>query len=216
MLARRYVVSIVVMAVIGGVGACTRTDTADTAGGQPSAQIQNAENVLAGLVPNNVADKFQLDLAEHIEQFIVDCMAAYDFTYRPKDPHSLVDVETDTDFASVDYARTYGFGVTAFPHLADTRDPNANYLDALDYGHRSSYEQQLSSCADSAAQLAKQQNGIIEAERRFSRTDKLVQVDPHYRAAQKEWTRCAAASGYSKPSRLDLIRDFETERDVII
>jgi hypothetical protein len=215
MLARRCLLPIAAMVIAGGVCGCTRAST-DTARGLPSEQVRNAEDVLAGLVPNDVADKFQLDLTAHTEQFIADCMATYGFTYQPKDPHSLVDIVTDTDFTSLDYARAYGFGVTTFPHFVQTQDPNATYLKSLDSNLLKSYGGQLPLCADTGAQKAKRQDGVAEAERRFSRTDELVQADPKYRTAQQKWTACAATTGYPEPSRLDLIRSFQTERDLIM
>jgi hypothetical protein len=104
---RAYVLAIIAMAVLGIVGACARADNTE---GPSSAQVQKVENILAGLEPNSVVDEFQLVLAEHTEQLTANCMAAHNFLYRPKDPHSLVDTVTDTDFASLDYARKYGSG----------------------------------------------------------------------------------------------------------
>jgi hypothetical protein len=212
---RRYALSIIAMAVVAGAGGCTHTGTSNTAGASPSSQVRHVEDVMAELVPNSVADQFRLNLADHTEHLISDCMASHGFTYEPTDPHSLVDVTTDTDFASLTYARTYGFGVTSLPTFTATRHPKEDYLNSLDGAHRKSYELQFPRCADSATELVKQRDGVTEAERRFSRTDSLVQTDPEYRTAMKAWATCAAAAGYSETSRVSLIGSFQTERDLI-
>jgi hypothetical protein len=213
MLKRRYTLVVIATAVVGVAGACTRAGNTES---PQSAQVQKIENILAEIEPNSVADEFQLALTEHTERLTASCMAAHDFLYRPKDPHGLVDIVTDTDFASVDYAREYGFGVTAAPVLANTPDPNADYVASLDNARRQSFEAQLSLCSDSAVNAAKQQDGVTEAEQRFSRTDRQVRADAAYRAAEKEWARCATSAGYSQPTRLDLIRSFRMERDTIM
>jgi hypothetical protein len=105
--------------------------------------------------------------------------------------------------------------VTATPVFAAAPDLNADYLGSLDNARRQSFEAQLPLCADSAANVAKQQDGVTQAEQRFARTDPLVRADEAYRTAENVWARCAAAAGYPQPTRLDLINSFRTERDTI-
>lgn len=214
---RAYALSLIALTVVVSAGACTHTRTSNTSGvSPPSSQVTHAEDVMAELVPNSIVDQFRLDLAAHTERLISDCMASHRLRYEPKDPHSLVDVTTDTDFASLSYARTYGFGVTSLPTFTATQHLKDDFLNSLDDAPRKSYERQLSLCADSAAELVDRRDGVTEAERRFSRTDNLVQTDPEYRTAMKAWIICAAAAGYSEPSRMSLIDSFRTERDLLI
>jgi hypothetical protein len=200
-----------------GAAACTGGggNTGQTTTRATPEQVSRAESILAELEPNSAGDEHRLALADQAEKLTATCMADNRFRYLPKDPHALVDVATDTDFSSVDYARRYGFGVTASPMFAATSDPNSGYVDSLPQAKRESYEAQLGRCADAAAGEAGRRSGEAEAERRFSRTDLLVRSDPRYRAAEQAWARCAAAKGYLSPTRLDLINSFRAERDAL-
>lgn len=218
----------VVVVMTGVAGACTRSGGAGstapaqavsaqtrTASASPG-DIRKAEDILAELEPNGAADKFRLDLARQTEELIADCMAVHGFRYRPKDPRTLVDTITDTDFASLNYARIYGFGVTAAPVFLQVADPNTSYLDALGQTRRQLFEKDLAQCAGEADADVRGRTGLAEAEQRIARTDQRVRSDAEHLSAQRAWARCAAAVGYPHLTRLDLISVFDREREAIL
>jgi hypothetical protein len=208
---------VITIAVVGSVGACARADNATS---PPSTQAQTpaqkVENILANLEPNSVGDEFQLALAGHIERLTADCMAKHDFQYQARDPRSLVDIVTDIDSASLDYAQKYGFGVTAIPVFDTTPDPTVAYVGSLSNERKEAFNAQFERCAESATNDARQQEGVTEAEQRFSKVDGLVRADAAYHTAEQEWARCATAAGYSQPTRVELINSFSTERDELV
>lgn len=216
MYARRCALIVLTVAACSVAAACTGGGNTDqTAFRATPEQIRKAESILAELEPNAVGDEFRLALADQAEHLTATCMADHRFRYLPKDPHTLVDVVTDTDFSSPDYANRYGFGVTVSPVFASSPDPNRDYVDSLSATKQTSYETRLARCADEAAGEAERRSGQTEAERRFTRTDLLVRSSPRYRAAEQAWARCAAAKGYRNPTRLDLINSFRAERDTL-
>ena len=209
----RHLVTLVAVAVVACAGGCASAGTGNTHSVPVPARVRHAEDVLAGIAPNADADTFQLGLAARAEQLIVGCMATGGFTYRPKDPRSLVDVTTDTDFASLDYARTYGFGVTSVPTFTVTGDPNTGYVDSLAPDRSRAYHARLSSCADPADRTAREEAGEVAAGHLYTRTDARVHADARYRDAATVWAHCAAAAGHPTTSRPDLIRSFTTRRE---
>ena len=207
--------TLVALAIAGGV--CVAYNHADATGLRPaSPQVRAAEDVYAGLAPNSTSDAFELGTVSRREQLMGECMSARGLTYRPKDPRGLVDVVTNSDFTSLDYARRYGFGVTAFPRFATTPDPNARYVDALPAPARNAYEVQLESCVDAAADQDARTPVLAEARQRAARGQTRVLSDSRYRAAERAWVRCSTAAGHPAASRPDLIAGLRTDREHVL
>ena len=120
-----------------------------------------------------------------------------------KNPRSLVDVTTDTDFASLAYARTYGFGISAWPRFAvDNRD--IAIMDGLSPATRATYARRVDSCSESASAASQRHFGVAAANNEFNRIDGAVRTTAAYRRASGAWHACAERVGYPEPSRLAL------------
>jgi hypothetical protein len=201
-----------VLGLVLGAAACGSGGTRPPGPANPHAL--RLERILAGEVPDSTADRYELDLAGRQESLTAACMTAARLRYRPRSPDEIVDTQTNTDFGSLDYAKRYGFGITALPTFG-RGDPNRGYLDSLPAEARASYEQQLTRCAQRAGAQADQEYGVAEANREFDRIDDRVESDPRYRAALARWALCAAAAGHPEPSRLDLIDMLQGRLDSI-
>jgi hypothetical protein len=176
-----------------------------------AARAAHLEDILAGVAPDRDADQFELDLAGRKENLIATCMAGHQMTYQPRDPHSVVDTVTNTDFASKDYAAQYGFGIATFPTFSGT-DGNAQYLKSLSEDQRREYQK----CDETANTQAQDEYGVKQANDRFTQRDDAVRADSRYTAAQAQWATCAAAKGYQQPNREALIDSLRTDHDKIL
>jgi hypothetical protein len=198
------------LAVLCAVAACSPhgggAEASDVA-----ARAAHLEDILAGVVPDREADQFELDLASRKENLIATCMTGHNMSYQPRDPHSVVDVVTNTDFASKDYAAQYGFGIATFPTFSGT-DGNAQYLKTLSDDQRREYKK----CDETANAQAQDEYGVKQANDRFTQRDDAVRADPRYQAAQTGWATCAAAKGYRQPTREALIESLRADHDKII
>ncbi|HEY2694707.1 MAG TPA: hypothetical protein VGJ45_04505 [Pseudonocardiaceae bacterium] len=206
-------------ALMAGAGLVAVLGAAACAGGSTppphlSAHGQQLSRILAGLEPKSVADQFELAMTARQQQLDVSCMAAHHLRYLAQDPDNLVDTVTETDFSSLDYAKTYGFGVTTFPHLTGT-DPNAAALAAMKPAQRDAFNNQLSACDTAAGQQTDTEYDVTAANQAYDRIDKTVRADPAYRTAQDQWRRCAAAKGYQQPDRTTLIDSFQNKMGTI-
>jgi len=203
------------LAAIGVFGAVVACSGGDSTEGAARARANRLEDILAGALPERDADRFELDLAARKEFLLAECMADSGLAYEARDPHSLVDVVTNTDFSSIDYAREYGFGITTFPTFTGT-DPNAALVDALPADQRLAYDEQRTECAESANTRAQQEFGVEEANRKFAAVDDRIRADSRFHAAESEWTTCATAKGYDQRSRTALIDSLHEEYDPIM
>ncbi len=176
-----------------------------------AARAAHLEDILAGVAPDREADQFELDLAGRKESLIAACMTGHGMTYQPRDPRSVVDTTTNTDFASKDYAAQYGFGISAFPAFTGT-DTNAQYLKTLSDTQRRDYEK----CQDSANTQAQDEYGVKQANEHFTQLDDTVRADRQYTAAQAQWSKCAATKGYPQPTRETLIDSLRADYDKIL
>ncbi|MER5636451.1 hypothetical protein ABT095_05815 [Kitasatospora sp. NPDC002227] len=175
-----------------------------------AAQARRLEAVLAGLLPQSESNRFNSELAARTERLIADCMRDKGLQYFPKDPLSLTDPETSTDFSSLAYAQTHGFGIAAWPTFAPSHE-NDHVTAALTGQERQRYDAALTSCSDSSAKRAAKEFGIAQGNADYDRTDRAVTSDPEYRRALTEWADCARKKGYDNRSRLDLINQLRSE-----
>jgi hypothetical protein len=200
----------IALAVVMGAAAC--------GGGTPSpplsARGQQSASILAGLLPKSESDQFELEMAGRQQQLDAACMAAHQLAYVPRDPRSLIDTVTETDFTSLAYAKTYGFGVTTFPHLAGA-DPNAAALAALPQDRRTAFTDQLNACDTAANDQVDHEYDVAVANQVFGRVDQIVRDDPRYRDALGAWRKCAAAAGYQQVDRTALIDSFRQQMSAI-
>ena len=204
--------------VITGIALAVALGAAACGGGTQSASLSarghEMTNILAGIAPKSASDQFELDMATRQQQLDVTCMAAHQLHYIARDPHSLVDTVTETDFTSLDYAKTYGFGVTTFPHLTGV-DPNAATLAAMSSAQQDAYTKQLVACDDAANQQTNKEYDVDDANQVFNEIDQDVQNDPRYRDAVAAWHQCASAVGYQDPDRTSLISRLRDRMGVI-
>jgi hypothetical protein len=194
------------LVVLGAVAACSGGD--GTEAPDVAARAAHLEAILSGAAPDRDADQFELDLAARKEKLIAACMAEHNLSYRPRDPRSLADVVTNTDFASRDYAAEYGFGISAFPTFTGAANP----LDSLSDKQRAQYQQ----CAEAANNQAQDEYGVKQANEQFARRDDAVRVDARYQAAEAAWAKCAAAKGYQQPTREALLDSLRADHDKIM
>jgi hypothetical protein len=187
------------------------------ASSQALANAKQLELILAGIAGDAANDKFNLALTSRAQSLISVCMASHDLTYVPRDPRTIVDTVTDSDFASMPYAEKYGFGVTTFPTFAKTTDPNEVYVKALSHSDASRYQAALDSCDTSATAQANKEFGVQWANYVFSQRDAIVRESKSYDAAQAQWRTCAAGAGYpTAASRVDLIQELQAERKALL
>lgn len=206
-------------ALVAGIGLVIALGAAACGGStQPpplSARGQQLTRILAGLAPKSVSDQFELGMAGRQQQLDAACMAAHHLRYIPRDPHSLVDTVTETDFSSLAYAQTYGFGATTFPHLTGT-DPNAPALAAMNPAQRTAYTDQLNTCDTAANQQTNVEYDVATANQVFNQIDQTVRDDDlRYRDALAAWHQCASTQGYPQPDRATLIHDFQKQMSTI-
>ncbi|MEV7783376.1 hypothetical protein [Kitasatospora sp. NPDC088351] len=165
---------------------------------------------LAGVLPRSEDAQFNLDLAARTEQLIADCMPAHGLHYVPKNPRSLIDTETSTDFSSLEYAQKHGFGIAAWPSFLPSHE-NDSYTASLSEEAVTRYNQALSSCSDNSREKAGQEFGVDKGNSDYNKIDKKVTSSSRYRAAGQEWMTCAKERGYDYPSRLVLIQRLRGE-----
>jgi hypothetical protein len=197
------------LVVLCAVAACSSGGGAEAP--DVAARAAHLEDILAGVAPDRDADQFELDLAARKENLLATCMAGHNLTYQPRDPHSVVDVVTNTDFASKDYAARYGFGIATFPAFSGP-DGNAQYLKSLSEDQQREYRK----CEETANTQAQDEYGVKQANDRYARRDDAVRADPRYQSAQTDWATCASAVGYRQPTREALIDSLRTDHDKIL
>jgi hypothetical protein len=193
----------VVLALVAG--ACARSAPSPGA----ASQARQLERILSGAATDAEADEFELRLAAHKSQLAADCMVREGYKYTPPNPRAVVDTTTNTDFASLPYAKEYGFGVTStggFRESAD--DPNTAYVKTLSQEAQQAYAKQLNTCQEKADAAGNRDFGTGAANSHYDSTDAKVRRDPRFVTAQADWASCARAKGYDLPTRLALIESF--------
>ncbi|MFD7334496.1 hypothetical protein ACFV98_00625 [Streptomyces violascens] len=172
--------------------------------------------ILAGASGQSESGKFDLEVAARTEALTSTCMKSHGFRYLPKDPHSVVDVEDATDFSSLDYARTHGFGISVFPHFTPEATEAKSYMKTLSAASLKAYDAALPRCVDSSQHAAEKEYGIPEANSEWARVDGEVHHDSRYRSALQTWRSCATAAGHPAQSRLALITDLRKEYTSVV
>jgi hypothetical protein len=176
-----------------------------------SANTRRFVLILAGASGPSESGKFDLEVAARTEALTSTCMKSRGFQYLPKDPHSVVDVEDATDFSSLDYAHTHGFGISVFPHFTPEATEAKSYVKTLSAASLKAYDAALPGCVDSSQHTAEKEYGIPEANSEWARVDGEVQHDSRYRSALETWRSCATTAGHPAQSRLALITDLRKE-----
>ncbi|MBO1416416.1 hypothetical protein [Streptomyces sp. FH025] len=213
---RILVLALAVAAALGGTATVfvMRSGTTELTPAQ-TAQARRLTLALAGVLPRSEDAQFDLDLATRTEQLIAGCMPARGFQYVPKNPRSLVDTETSTDFSSLEYAQKHGFGIAAWPAFLPSHE-NDSYTASLSEEAATRYDQALSSCSDDSREEAGREFGVDKGNSDYNKIDKKVTSSARYQAAGLEWMACAKNRGYDYPSRLDLIRQLRGEYQKIM
>ncbi|MFJ9953661.1 hypothetical protein [Kitasatospora sp. NPDC091207] len=208
---RSLLLVLVAVVLLGGAGAvyALRSDATEETPVQ-AAQARRLTLILAGLIPKSEGSRFDLELAARSEGLIAACMSTKGLQYIPKDPRSLVDTETSTDFSSLVYAQGKGFGIAAWPRFAPSHENDA-YTSALTGASLSRYNAILESCAMSSSQLADREFGVRRGNSDYNRIDGKVRSDSRYRVAEKAWSACAKSNGYDHSSRSAFIMELRAE-----
>lgn len=211
-------VALAVAAAVGVVSSCTSSAGHNPASALTAPQHARADRlvlILAGLLPNAEDNAFDLEKAADSERRVASCMTEAGFSYTPKNPHSLVDTADNTDFASASYARTHGFGISAWPAFTPDRT-NAQYASSLSTADQKKFGDTLSSCSEHAEEQSRQEFGVEFANSRFDRIDGSVRSSAPYEQAADEWRTCAGRAGYVSQDRASLIAALHSRYDALI
>lgn len=211
-------IAVAVTAAVGVVSSCASSAGHNPASALTAGQHARADRlvlILAGLLPNSEDNEFDLERAANSERIVAACMTEAGFSYTPKNPHSLVDTTDNTDFSSASYAKTHGFGISAWPAFTPDRT-NAQYASGLSATERKNFADKLSSCSESAEEQSRQDFGIEFANSRFDEIDSWVRSGAPYKKAADEWRACAGRAGYVAQDRASLIAALHAKYDTII
>ncbi len=171
---------------------------------------------MAGLLPKDSNDALNLRLVDREQHLVADCMHHNSFRYAPVDAHSIIDTTTETDFTSLSYAQTYGFGISSWPQFQPDHSGNNTYRDSLSGGTLNNYENALKQCADNAEYQADREYGVGAATERFDAINGQVQPDPRLVGARQAWQSCAQRNGYPDPSREALIATLRNDYNSVL
>ncbi|MCT9089793.1 hypothetical protein N4G70_13070 [Streptomyces sp. ASQP_92] len=203
-------VTVIVAAVVAAGFAYFPSDDGPTA--SATANTRRFVLILAGASGASESGRFDLEVAARTEALTAACMKSHGFQYLPKDPRSVVDVEDASDFTSLDYARTHGFGISVFPHFVPEAPETKKYEKSLSAASLKAHDSALAGCVDNSQRTAEKEYGIPEANSVWARVDGEVQRDGRYEAALETWRACAAAAaGHPARSRLALITDLRKQ-----
>ncbi|MFE9404289.1 hypothetical protein ACFYNY_21330 [Streptomyces sp. NPDC006530] len=202
-------VAVIVAAMVAAGFAYYPSDDVPTA--SATANTRRFVLILAGASDASESGRFDLEVAARTEALTATCMKSHGFQYLPKDPRSVVDVEDASDFTSLDYARTHGFGISVFPHFVPEAPDTKTYEKSLSAASLKTHDSALAGCVDNSQRTAEKEYGIPEANSVWARVDGEVQRDSRYEAALETWRACAAAVGHPARSRLALITDLRKE-----
>ncbi|MFD9062684.1 hypothetical protein ACFVZ3_14315 [Kitasatospora purpeofusca] len=178
-------------------------------------QARRLELILAGVLPQSENNRFNTELAARAEELIAACMSGKGFQYTAKNPRSLVDTTTSTDFSSLTYAQSNGFGISSWPIFEPSHENDA-YEASLVGERMQKYNSALSSCADSSGVRAAKEFGVKKGNSDYTRIDGMILSDPRYQSAGSTWAECAKSGGFSYPSRISLIAGLRKEHQALM
>lgn len=196
---------------MGVVGACTAGSTrghSSASAANDPARVRQAALFIAGLLSKQDADRFQTAEIDRQEILIKSCMKGAGFEYFPKAAGSLVDFKDERDLSSLEYAKTYGFGLTTTPDFAAQSPENFSYHATLSRSRQVAYEKAESDCADAAAKQVGSEFALSAGRDKYQEITKQVSSLGEYQASLNTWKACATAAGFDYPSRDALIKTF--------
>ncbi len=162
-----------------------------------------------------------------VEQLVAACMSKEGFEYQP-DARSVIDespVELDVEWGSLEFAETYGYGITKDPWgvrdqraQEETADPNRDYVEAMSGAERAAYEEALhgasadgsgeydwatAGCFGAAQHEVYEGNGVSEdseftaLQREIDNLGQAILDSPEWAALQADWASCMADAGFA-------------------
>lgn len=146
-------------------------------------------------------------------EYIVDCMASAGFKFFATDPSNSVQVYRGPDRQSLEYARTYGFGVSTnpAPTLSDS-DPadkkNREYIAGLSDEAQAAYGRAATDCDAQSSDSFVVDPESATLRKQFEEVVGRLRASDEYLGLVQAWKQCARGVGVQAEGLEQLTNSF--------
>jgi hypothetical protein len=196
------------------VAVCTTLSVSCSSGSVGKADVVPLyERVLLGDASAREAAQVQVAIETRRLDFVVGCMSERGFTFFAPPPASVVQLYDGPERSSIEYARTFGFGVSTNPPPAApageaSDDRNVQYLEGLSPQGQAAYGTAAADCEARSADLATTSPELAAVQARFDRLTGQLRASEGYSRLVETWRECVSAKGFQADDLDSMIDSF--------